>query len=141
MKDQGRKKYMKILVLLMKFKADINASGREGLTALHHAATLGNSVMTQLLLDRGADPGIHSNSVRADTPLMVAAQHGNVTTMAKLAKARANIEDCDVSKCHFNVQFVLKYCAFLAVRGKHCSALRSYVWPDGRGCFSAETAC
>jgi ankyrin repeat protein len=88
---------MKILFLLLKFKADINASGREGLTALHHAATSGNSVMTKWLLDRGADPGIRASSVRADTPLMVAAQYGHVTTMAKLAGAGANIEDCDVS--------------------------------------------
>lgn len=44
-----------VRVLLTKYKVDINAPGRNGMTALHEAAFFGRSSMVKLLIEHGAD--------------------------------------------------------------------------------------
>jgi cytohesin len=43
-------------LLLARAGADVNAADHDGLTPLHHAASVGNALVAQVLLSRGADP-------------------------------------------------------------------------------------
>jgi ankyrin repeat protein len=60
--------------ILLKYGADANASGRDSVTALHAAASRGDSVMTDVLLKAYANPNLRDTS--ALTPLMYAVMHG-----------------------------------------------------------------
>ncbi|GHT96247.1 hypothetical protein FACS1894122_14450 [Alphaproteobacteria bacterium] len=61
--------------------AKINARDSEGLTVLHHCASLGNLSAIQFLLgvarDVNVDPGINSEDNNGNTPLAVALQEGD----------------------------------------------------------------
>ncbi len=79
--------------------ADPNAANDSGYTALHYAASRRNALdLVQSLLEHGADPNARIARYRArggvsmigSTPLLLAAQAGNVDTMRALADAGAD---------------------------------------------------
>ena len=79
--------------------ADPNAANDSGYTALHYAASRRNAPdLVQSLLEHGADPNARIARYRARggvsmigaTPLLLAAQAGNVDTMRALAEAGAD---------------------------------------------------
>ena len=85
----------KIVKLLLKHGADINAQTKTGESILHVTA---HSQSTQInllefLLGNGADPNISNR--RGLTPLMIAARNGNSIYIATLLRAGANIEAKD----------------------------------------------
>jgi uncharacterized protein len=69
------------LAYCIPFKFGIDVQDAQGLTALNHAARLGNAAMVRALLENGADPEITDNE--GVTPLMAAAQ--NARSQAALA--------------------------------------------------------
>lgn len=58
--------------LLLKFKARVDATGRDGRTALHEAALAGHADIAAALLAAGADPNLHDTAGR--TPWLDAAR-------------------------------------------------------------------
>jgi hypothetical protein len=93
--DSGRKNFMKVLAVLIKFKCDIDALGGENMSALHLAGQFNNSVMAKWVLDRGGNPETRALTSLRETPLMIAARFGAVTTVAALVVAGAKLAEVD----------------------------------------------
>ena len=66
----------------------------DGETALTIAAVANNEDMIQFLLDLGADPDVPDFKLR--TPVMRAAEYGNVQCLQKLAEAKASMKLRDI---------------------------------------------
>jgi ankyrin repeat protein len=78
--------------LLLEHGADVNArETRGGQTALMWAAANRSSEIVKLLLDHGADP--RARSTRGFTPLLFAAQQGDVESGRLLLRARVDLND------------------------------------------------
>jgi ankyrin repeat protein len=99
-KDSGRKNFLKVITVLVKFNADVNAVGSERMTAIHLAGVYSNAEMAKWVLERKADPNFRAKTLRLETPLMVAARYGSVAVMAQLMLFHADIELVDVSFSH-----------------------------------------
>lgn len=63
--------------------------------ALHHAVKKDNLELARELLVGGADPNIGVTARRGETPLMMAAENGNIPMMELLIKMGANIDAID----------------------------------------------
>lgn len=74
----------------------------DGETALTIAAVANNDDMIKYLLDLGADPDV--SDFKRRTPVMRAAEYGNVQCLQKLAEAKANmkLKDIDGKGKHLN---------------------------------------
>jgi ankyrin repeat protein len=68
--------------LLLRYGADVNARGDQGMTPLHAAALGGNLDLADLLLKRGANPALKDDA--GQTPLQIAARNDDPDS-AKLA--------------------------------------------------------
>ena len=68
-------------------------SGMGGMSALHWSAKNGNTEITELLLDAGADPNVTSKIGK--TPVTVAAESGEVEVLSILIDRGGNIEAID----------------------------------------------
>ena len=99
-KDSGRKNFLKVISVLVKFNADVNAVGSERMTAVHLAGVYSNAEMAKWILEKKADPNFRAKTLRLETPLMIAARYGSVAVMAKLMLFHADIELVDVSNVH-----------------------------------------
>ncbi len=71
--------------------------GREGVTLLHAAATLGNLEMIKYIVLKGADVNAVDNSLNMQTPMMVAikAQKFDVATFLATSGALLSCQDCN----------------------------------------------
>lgn len=78
------------VALLLKHKARVGASGRDGRTALHEAALAGHEVIAGVLLDAGADPAARDQ--RDSQPIHEAARGGQLA-MLELLLGRLAPED------------------------------------------------
>jgi len=78
---------------LLSAGARIDKVDNSGLAALHHAVAARQSMVTQLLLKRGAKPGLRD--VFSRTPLMYAAEQGELDIVKLLVTygARVNRRD------------------------------------------------
>ena len=74
---------------LIKQKVNVNVAQGDGMTALHWAAMKNDLALTEALLAAGADVKL-TTRVEALTPLLVAANNGNVPVIAALLKAGAD---------------------------------------------------
>ena len=63
--------------------------------ALHHAVKKDNLELARTLLVGGADPNIGVTARRGETPLMMAAENGNIPMMELLIKMGASIDLID----------------------------------------------
>jgi ankyrin repeat protein len=79
-----------ITEILLNAGANVNATTRDGRTAVQEAAKIGATDIVELLIKRGADLEI-SPSKHADTPLISAAAKGHTATVKALLTAGANI--------------------------------------------------
>ncbi len=79
--------------LLLKAKANVNATNRYGVTPLSLSATSGNAAMVALLLEAGADANACLNG--GESPLMTAARTGVIGSVRSLLAhgARVNAKD------------------------------------------------
>lgn len=76
---------------------DVNAVGRCGWTPLHEAASVGNTELTLLLLNAGADPNLQ-DAFQKCTPLHLAAENGKLTVVKLLVKNGAKLNLRDVKR-------------------------------------------
>jgi len=76
------------LQALLKKKADVNATQRDGATALHWAVYHDDAEAADLLLRAGAKPNLANRT--GMTPLAMAALYGNPTLIDRLLKAGAD---------------------------------------------------
>lgn len=82
---------------------DVNAAQGDGMTALHWAASRGDSALTALLLRRKASI-MTLTRIGAFTPLHIAAQNGNASVVRALLASGANVRALNengVSVLHF----------------------------------------
>lgn len=82
---------------------DVNAAQGDGMTALHWAASRGDSTLATLLLRRKASVTA-TTRIGAFTPLHIAAQNGNASVVRALLAARADaraLNENGVSVLHF----------------------------------------
>lgn len=78
-----------IMKLLLRYGASVNAAnGRKGFTALHLAATIGDTEALKVLV--GADANVNAVDLTGDTPLHLAAANGNYGFVYMLLAAGAN---------------------------------------------------
>ena len=61
------RRFEAVVIALLLHGSDVDASGPDGATALHHAVTYGSSAMVRILLDHGADISVQDN--RGANPL------------------------------------------------------------------------
>lgn len=118
-KDSGRKNFMKVLAVLAKFKADLDAIGSDNMTPLHLAGQYNNSTLAKWVLERGADPNSRAYTLLRETPAMVAARFGAVTTLAALIMAGAQLSHGDVdgnTALHYAAQYGQTHSALFLLR-------------------------
>ncbi|NWI63121.1 ANK1 protein, partial [Todus mexicanus] len=90
-----KKNHIRVMELLLKTGASIDAVTESGLTPLHVAAFMGHLPIVKTLLQRGASPNV--SNVKVETPLHMAARAGH-TDVAKYLlqnKAKANAKAKD----------------------------------------------
>ncbi len=75
-----------IIRLLLSFGADPNRRGINDYTPLHMAVAERNLPAVHLLLDGGADPGLHTRIDECETPLDMAEAAGLADIAAVLAR-------------------------------------------------------
>jgi hypothetical protein len=82
-----------VVSLLLDKGADVNAGDTRGVTPLIAAATVGNTSVAKLLLQRGADPAAYAAvpGPKMATPLMGAVQSGDVELTRFLLALKPNI--------------------------------------------------
>lgn len=83
--------------------SDVNGAQGDGMTALHWAASRGDSAMAALLLRRNANVAA-TTRIGAFTPLHIAAQNGNASVVRALLAAKADARaqnENGVSVLHF----------------------------------------
>jgi len=81
------------LMLLQKFKANVNARGRLGRSPLMNACLAGNRQIVEALLAAGA--AINAHDEHGVTPLLEAARAGATELLPRLAEAHADPTACD----------------------------------------------
>ena len=84
---------LKIIRLMIKNKADLNAKGSYGYTPLMVAALTGNIEGVKLLVEAGA--GVDKSQKDGQTPLWLAALNGHSDIVSFLAKKGANLNVVD----------------------------------------------
>ena len=81
-----------IVRLLLDYKANANSKTHDlSQTALHVAASLGNSKIIQLLLESGAEINIDKVSMQSKTPLLIAVENNQVLAVKVLLESGANV--------------------------------------------------
>lgn len=75
---QGR--YDCVIIALNTFFADVNTEDKQGRTPLHLSCSIGNTYITRILLDYGANPNKWDRNLKA-TPLHCAARLIDYTYM------------------------------------------------------------
>ena len=70
---------------LIRYGADVNASGPKGVTPLHAAAKAGFTRVIEVLVEADADRTLETE--RGDTPLDLARRHGRTAAADLLAQA------------------------------------------------------
>ncbi|NXJ84813.1 ANK1 protein, partial [Trogon melanurus] len=90
-----KKNHIRVMELLLKTGASIDAVTESGLTPLHVAAFMGHLPIVKTLLQRGASPNV--SNVKVETPLHMAARAGHVDVAKYLLqnKAKANAKAKD----------------------------------------------
>lgn len=107
-KDSGRKNYLKVISVLAKFKADLDAVGGDNMSPLHLAGQYNNATLAKWLLERGANPNTRARTLLKETPILIAARYGATTTIAALVMKGANMEDADLegnNALHYAAQY------------------------------------
>ncbi len=89
--------------LLIAAGANVKATNRYGINALHEAATLGDLAMMEALLKAGADPNAAYGA--GETPLMLAARTGNLNAVKLLIDRGANVNGADEFKGYTPLMF------------------------------------
>ncbi|PVF90978.1 ankyrin, partial [Serendipita vermifera] len=75
--------------ILLENRADADATGPQGLTALHYAASMGHLGIVQALISHGANVNFAKSGM--DTPLQQAAMYGHHAVVRVLLQKGANI--------------------------------------------------
>ena len=75
---------------LMRKGIDVNVAQGDGMTALHWAASRGDSALAQLLVQARASVTV-TTRIGAYTPLHIAAQHANASVVRVLLQSRADV--------------------------------------------------
>ena len=86
--DAARSGNLDAVRTLLRQHADVNASGGDGMTALHWGAYRGDREIAKTLVEAGAD--VNARSVRGLTPLILAADNADGALVGLLLKAGAN---------------------------------------------------
>ncbi len=84
-----------IAIRLIEAGADVNATGPDGVTALHFAARNGSQALVEALVDRGVSIG--SRTVDGKTALLSAASSGHTEIVQRLLGAGAQINERDAA--------------------------------------------
>jgi len=77
--------------ILDNHKADINAKGESGWTALHYAASNGHHSVVEYLVNRKADINAQAGGCPSGTPLHCASYYGHLNIIEYLINQKANI--------------------------------------------------
>jgi ankyrin repeat protein len=85
-----------VSLLAPKMKKEINSSGADKMTALHHASALGDSKVVQILLDSGAS--VSEKNVQGLTPLLIAILTGKTEVVKILAESKKSVLNSDTGQ-------------------------------------------
>lgn len=101
--DAAMRGDIKVVRTLLKKGADVNAPQGDGMTALHWAAKLSDSVMTEMLIYAGANVAAVTR-IGQYTPLHIASRNGSAPVVELLIASGANVEarttNSDVTPLH-----------------------------------------
>uniref|UniRef100_A0A670Z995 Ankyrin 1 n=1 Tax=Pseudonaja textilis TaxID=8673 RepID=A0A670Z995_PSETE len=84
-----KKNHIRVMELLLKTGASIDAVTESGLTPLHVASFMGNLSIVKILLQRGASPNV--SNVKVETPLHMAARAGHSEVAKYLLQNKAKV--------------------------------------------------
>lgn len=84
-----KKNRVKVVELLLRFGALLEATTESGLTPLHVAAFMGNMTIVQNLLNNGAV--VDQRTMRGETPLHLAARANQTDAMRILLRYKADV--------------------------------------------------
>jgi len=87
--DAAMRGDLAVVRALLEKGGDVNAAQGDGMTALHWAASRGDSALSALLLQRQARVTV-TTRIGALTPLHIAAQNGNASVVQLLLRAKAD---------------------------------------------------
>ena len=89
--DAAMRGDIKVVRTLLKKGVDVNAPQGDGMTALHWAAKLSDSVMTEMLIYAGANVAAVTR-IGQYTPLHIASRNGSAPVVELLIASGANVE-------------------------------------------------
>lgn len=95
--DACRKGDIEIAEVLIEAGASVARQDYEGKQALHYAAAHDDPVLTSMILDAGADPGMMTHD-NYGTPMHRAAMNGNLQTLRVLLATDADPDGCRVTQ-------------------------------------------
>ncbi|XP_015332578.2 ankyrin-1-like, partial [Marmota marmota marmota] len=84
-----KKNHIRVMELLLKTGASIDAVTESGLTPLHVASFMGHLPIVKNLLQRGASPNV--SNVKVETPLHMAARAGHTEVAKYLLQNKAKV--------------------------------------------------
>lgn len=88
--NAGKKKALTTAEILIQSGIDISSSDSSGKSAIHYAASLGDTLLLKLFLENSAD--INARDNHKNTPLILASQNGHLDAVSYLLANKANTE-------------------------------------------------
>ena len=84
--DKGRLTRTQLVRRLLEAGADINEANEDGWTSLHHACSVGDMEVAQLLMERGANPRLRDQLGLSPADIAESAQGGGAAALTRIGR-------------------------------------------------------